>query len=224
MMTIALETPSDSTESINEAVEVFDDKNYDDRFSVFTREAVRAIILRGDLIALVKSDREGYYKFPGGGIEPGETHVQTLTRETFEETGLTVLPLSISEFGEIIERRRSIFGEREIFEQRSYYYYAQTAGTPGQASPQGYEAELGYHLEYTDIPRQAQTQQIARPRLFPAQETMSRALREWCDVEITLSRGKFSPCFFLCFFVDNLSIIARTSSHDIAIPKKPRGA
>lgn len=145
---------------------VFDDKNYDHRFSVFTREAVRAIILRGDLIALVKSDREGYYKFPGGGIEPGETHVQTLTRETFEETGLTVLPLSISEFGEIIERRRSIFGEREIFEQRSYYYYAQTAGTPGQASPQGYEAELGYHLEYTDIPRaiRANRQQIRRGR------------------------------------------------------------
>ena len=114
---------------------VFDDRNYDDRFSVFTREAVRAIILKDGLIALVRSDREGYYKFPGGGIEKGETHLQTLTRETFEETGLRVDPASVKEFGTVIERRRSIFGEKEIFEQRSYYYYADTEGEPGEALP-----------------------------------------------------------------------------------------
>ena len=130
---------------------VFDDRNYDERFSVFTREAVRAIILKDGLIALVRSDREGYYKFPGGGIERGETHLQTLMRETYEETGLRVDPSSVREFGTVIERRRSIFGEKEIFEQRSYYYYADTVGRPGPAVPQGYEAELGYHLEYTDI-------------------------------------------------------------------------
>ena len=64
-----------------ETLIVMNSNNYDDSMPRFYREAVRAIILTNKKIALVKSEKEGYYKFPGGGIENGETHQQTLIRE-----------------------------------------------------------------------------------------------------------------------------------------------
>ncbi len=54
-------------------IAIFDDENYDNDWEVYSREAVRGIILRDNKIALVKCGREGYYKFPGGGIEAGES-------------------------------------------------------------------------------------------------------------------------------------------------------
>lgn len=85
---------------------VMDSKNYNDSMPHFLREAVRAIILSNKGIALVKSEKEGYYKFPGGGIENGETHVQTLKRETKEETGLNIIDSSIKAFGMVKEVKK----------------------------------------------------------------------------------------------------------------------
>ncbi len=52
----------------------------DPEWPVYARHAVRAIVIRDGRIALVKCGTEGYYKFPGGGIEPGETQAQALIR------------------------------------------------------------------------------------------------------------------------------------------------
>ena len=60
---------------------------------VFYRVAIRAIILQGDKILMVKSNT-GDYKFPGGGVEKGETPEETLRREVQEETGQEV-PVTI---------------------------------------------------------------------------------------------------------------------------------
>jgi len=73
---------------------VFDKKNYDKSLPRHTRKAVRAIIKKNDDLVLVKNKRQGYYQFPGGGLEPGESHLDTITRETAEETGLTIIPES----------------------------------------------------------------------------------------------------------------------------------
>ena len=43
-------------------------KDYKNTDSVFRRPSARAIIIKGDKIALVYSKREKYFKFPGGGI------------------------------------------------------------------------------------------------------------------------------------------------------------
>lgn len=48
---------------------------------------------------MVHAKKFNYYKFPGGGIEPGECHEEALVRETLEETGLAVLPESIRAYG-----------------------------------------------------------------------------------------------------------------------------
>ena len=76
-----------------------DKKNYDSSGKVFYRPSVRSIIIRGGRVAMVHSLMYDYYKFPGGGIESGETRHQALIRETAEESGLCVVPDSIQEYG-----------------------------------------------------------------------------------------------------------------------------
>lgn len=103
---------------------IFDKKDYDNSFNLFHRDAVRSVILKGEKLALIFSRAYGYYKFSGGGIDKGETHLQALIRETKEEAGLSVISQSVHPIGMIRERRRGIL-PCEIFEHDSYYYYAE---------------------------------------------------------------------------------------------------
>lgn len=75
-----------------QVLKILDMRDYDPAWEKFSREAVRALILRDGKITLVRSLRDGFYNFPGGGIESGESYFDTLIRETPEETRLHVLP------------------------------------------------------------------------------------------------------------------------------------
>ena len=59
-----------------------DTKDYDINGKAFIRPSVRSIIIRENKVAMVHSIKYDYYKFPGGGIEPGETPEQCVLRET----------------------------------------------------------------------------------------------------------------------------------------------
>ena len=76
-----------------------DAKDYDPDGKVFSRPSARGIIIRDGKIAMVHSLKYDYYKFPGGGIEKGESPEQALQREVAEEAGLQVIPQSIREYG-----------------------------------------------------------------------------------------------------------------------------
>lgn len=128
----------------------FDKNNYDHSLPRHIRESVRGILCYEDQVILVKSRIQGYYKFPGGGCEAGETHFQTLQRETFEETGLMLLPDSLSEFGLVRELRRDLY-RRDVFEQISYYYFASVSGEIPVSSVIGSEPESGFSVECTDL-------------------------------------------------------------------------
>ncbi len=55
--------------------------------------AVSVAVRRGPAVLLVKRGREpsrGYYAFPGGRVEAGESAEQAARRELLEETGLNV--------------------------------------------------------------------------------------------------------------------------------------
>ena len=57
--------------------------------------AVLGIIEHGKRILLVQRSNPpdaGFWGFPGGKIEPGETIVEAITREVQEETSLRVIP------------------------------------------------------------------------------------------------------------------------------------
>lgn len=59
--------------------------------------AVSVAVRRGDTVLLVKRGREpsrGFYAFPGGRVETGESAEQAVRRELQEETGLDVSNLA----------------------------------------------------------------------------------------------------------------------------------
>lgn len=125
------------------------DKNdYNEFWPYSKRCAVRAVIFRGDRLAMVYSERDDYYKFPGGGIEENEDHRATLAREVREEVGLSVIPSSVEEFGKVVELRKSDFFEDTIFEQESLYYFCDIEDSVSEQSLDLYEAESGFTLRY----------------------------------------------------------------------------
>jgi 8-oxo-dGTP diphosphatase len=68
---------------------------------------VGAIIIDGDRALLVERGREplkGYWSIPGGVLEVGETLAEAVRRETREETGLVIEPVSVVEIFERIIR------------------------------------------------------------------------------------------------------------------------
>lgn len=76
-----------------------DTKDYDITGKTFIRPSVRSIVIHENKVAMVHSIKYNYYKFPGGGIEAGESHADALIRETLEETGLIIVSTSIREYG-----------------------------------------------------------------------------------------------------------------------------
>lgn len=92
------------------------------------RCAVRGLIRRGDRW-LMQRALDGVYKVPGGGMEPGETQLDTLSREVREETGMQVLQSSARAIGEVVEVRRDRRSGDHIFEQHSYYYFCEAIDT-----------------------------------------------------------------------------------------------
>lgn len=123
------------------------------------------------------------FKFPGGGIEPGESHLQTLIRETREETGLNIIPESVREFGMVCERRRGLY-EDEIFNQQSYYYAADVNNATSPQALDAYEAEKGFELVWTDI----ETAYRANIKLGKHEDT-TFILRETYMLKLLLDMG-----------------------------------
>ncbi len=123
-----------------------DRKDYNPNGSRFERPSVRGIIVRDGKVAMVHSKKYDYYKFPGGGIEPGEDQIATLIREVKEESGLVVVPDSIREFGWVHRIQKGSVDD--IFVQDNYYYLCEVEQTIGLQKLDAYEAEEEFVLEF----------------------------------------------------------------------------
>jgi 8-oxo-dGTP diphosphatase len=69
--------------------------------------AVSAAIFRDGKILIVRRARQparGLYTLPGGVVEVGETLVEAVQREVFEETALTVAPLAPAGYRDVVAR------------------------------------------------------------------------------------------------------------------------
>ena len=123
-----------------------DKKNYKENGTVFSRPSVRAIIEQNGRLAMVHSLKYDYYKFPGGGIEKDESHIEALVREVREETGLEVIAPSVREFGYI---HRIEKGEKEdIFIQDNFYYFCDVTETVSEQNLDDYEKEEEFIFEF----------------------------------------------------------------------------
>lgn len=125
-----------------------DKKDYANCTHTFVRDSARSIILKNGLVAMVHSLKYDYYKFPGGGIEAGETAVEAMIRETREEAGLVVIPESVKEYGYVHRVQKSKANETERFVQDNYYFLCEAEETPASQNLDDYEADERFTLEY----------------------------------------------------------------------------
>ncbi len=116
----------------------------------FTRNSARSIIIRGGKVAMVHSIKYDYYKFPGGGIEDGESPVEAMIRETREEAGLVVVPESVKEYGFVHRIQKSDIDATECFIQDNYYYLCEAMDQTTSQQLDDYEAQESYRLEYVE--------------------------------------------------------------------------
>ena len=128
---------------------VLDMQNYNENLEEIRREAVRAIIVSEGKLLMIE-DSNGNVKFPGGGKENNETDIQTLFRETMEETGFTVNIDSVCMCLEIEEKRLSS-REMMIWHQYNRYYVCNVQGPQGNCTYSENEKRNGYHQIWCDL-------------------------------------------------------------------------
>jgi len=120
--------------------------------SEIRRIAVRAIIRKGARFLLIHSSAAGDYKFPGGGIEDGETEVEALRREVREECGML-----LSGVGEkalrISELRQSKESAATVFKMISDYYFCTIDEADVGQELDPYEKALGFRPVWIELGR-----------------------------------------------------------------------
>ena len=130
---------------------IIDLKDYEEQSKIFKRPSVRGIIIKNCKIALVYSEKEKYYKFPGGGIKDNEDMHSALIREVREEVGLIVIPDSIREFGSVMRRQKSNYSPDTIFEQENFYFFCHAENQLVEQELDDYEKDAEFSLRIVDI-------------------------------------------------------------------------
>lgn len=125
-----------------------DTKDYDINGTIFSRPSARGIIIKDGKLAMVHSIKYDYYKFPGGGIKEKEDKSNALIREVLEETGLTVIPKSIKEYGMVHRIQKGDY--EDVFIQDNYYYLCDVNDDVKEQMLDDYEKDENFTLEYVD--------------------------------------------------------------------------
>lgn len=118
---------------------------------ILYRQASRAIIMKDDLILMVYSKVNKDYKFPGGGIEEGESKIDALFREASEEVGCIVTKVN-SQFACITTiNNESILKDYDIFQMESNYYLCEIEDDLIKQNLSKYELDLGFIPKWVRI-------------------------------------------------------------------------
>lgn len=113
------------------------------------REAVRAVIIRENMLLMVHSNK-GDYKFPGGGVNKGENIEEALKREVREETGYIINNVK-EKIGTIISRNIDEYEENAVFEMVSNYYLCEVVRVQTHQQLDDYEAKLEFCPKWMDL-------------------------------------------------------------------------
>lgn len=71
-------------------------------------QAVHGFCFCGGKLVVVYANDKGYWTFPGGGIEPGETYIEAVIREVKEESNMKVLHHELIGYIDVYEKDRVI--------------------------------------------------------------------------------------------------------------------
>lgn len=127
-----------------------DKQDYENCTHSFVRNSARSIIISNKKIAMIHSMKYDYYKFPGGGIENGESPITAMIRETREEAGLVVKTETVKEYGYVHRIQKSDKEATECFIQDNYYYLCEAEDEMVVQHLDNYESEENYVLEFVE--------------------------------------------------------------------------
>lgn len=125
----------------------FDANDYQDTVGIYEKYSVRGIIFKDGKLAM-QCSRDGEFKIPGGGREPGENDIQALAREIREETGFHVIEDGVVGLGEIVELRRDIFDSTKKYICHSLFYYCPVGEQQEELRLTSSEMARGYDLKW----------------------------------------------------------------------------
>lgn len=114
------------------------------------RQAVRGIIIRGEQLLLLYSPVAREYKFPGGGVENGETLENALEREILEECGAQLTRV-VREIGSIVEYAHAKEPEFETFKMTSHNFLCEVEAFVAPQALEGYEIQLDFQPVWVEI-------------------------------------------------------------------------
>ena len=146
---------------------IYRNENINLEGKTFLREAVRGIIFHEGKLLMICSPVNGDYKFPGGGVEVGEPHHETLRREIREECGAALTQVT-GELGKTISYAHSDEEGFETFKMNSYYYFREINGALGAQKLDDYEDELGFRPEWVSIETALETNKKVLAESNPA--------------------------------------------------------
>ena len=117
---------------------------------IFHRQAARAIVLNGESILMLYTERYHDYTLPGGGIDEGEDIKEGLIRELKEETGATGIN-NIVPFGRYEEFRPWYKDDLDTLHMNSYCFTCRIHNQLGQTELEDYEVHNGMRPVWMNI-------------------------------------------------------------------------
>ncbi len=120
------------------------------KLTIAERHAARAIVVKGENILLLYTQRYDDYSLPGGGIDDGEDKLEGLVRELQEETGAKGV-CNIRAFARYDEYRPWYKDDADIIYMSSYCYICDIDDELGETALEAYEVGNGMKPGWVNI-------------------------------------------------------------------------
>jgi 8-oxo-dGTP pyrophosphatase MutT (NUDIX family) len=112
------------------------------KFTLIERHAARGIVVKGENILLLYTQRYHDYSLPGGGIDEGEDEIAGLIRELKEETGAQGVR-NVKPFARFDEYRPWYKANADIIHMISHCYVCDIDEVLGETAYESHEVSNG---------------------------------------------------------------------------------
>ena len=120
------------------------------KFKLIERHAARGIVLKGESILLLFTQRYHDYSLPGGGIDEGEDEIEGLIRELKEETGAAGVR-NVEAFARYDEYRPWYKPDADIIHMISHCYTCEIDDELGDTAYESHEVNNGMKPVWMNI-------------------------------------------------------------------------